>query len=184
MLKQLERIPGVKWKSPTEPVLDPKALPMMRASTSKWHPNQIGPSKPGKVKSYKKKTKLKKPKEKKTVTQRVIDSLDEYYQTARRPFKFVDFISGLKIDEEEADEGPLPAKNCRVISVTSMTPTKESYTEEIIIETCLATSSMDYESEDDLCFPEEDESDPKDDKSFSFLRKSLGSFLEVASDDE
>ncbi|KAL0907840.1 hypothetical protein M5K25_022283 [Dendrobium thyrsiflorum] len=114
MLKQLEEVSGVKWKSPTEPVLDLKGLPKVQASISKQHPGQASSSKFGMIKSSKRKTKLKNLKEKKTTTQRVIDSLDEYYQTTRRPVKLVDFMSGLKMDEaEEADEEPLPVENCR-----------------------------------------------------------------------
>ncbi|PKU69955.1 hypothetical protein MA16_Dca026519 [Dendrobium catenatum] len=101
MLKQLEGVSGVKWKSPTELMIDPKPLPAMRVSTSKQLLNQVGTSKSRKVKSSKKKTKLKKPREKKTATQRVIDSLDEYYQAVRCPIKLADFMKGLKIEEEK-----------------------------------------------------------------------------------
>ncbi|KAL0922846.1 hypothetical protein M5K25_006873 [Dendrobium thyrsiflorum] len=149
-------------ESPIEPVLDIKGLPKVQASVPKQHPGQASSSKFSKVKSTKKKTKLKKPNEKKTVTQRVIDNLEEYYQTARRPIKLANFMSGLKIDEaEEADEDPLPIENCRVISLTPMALTKEKCTGEIIVEFCIVASSMDYSSEDDLYFPEEGESDPK-----------------------
>ncbi|KAL0914248.1 hypothetical protein M5K25_014574 [Dendrobium thyrsiflorum] len=160
MLKQLEGVTGEKWKSPTEPVLDLKALLMVRASTSKQRPNQVGSSKSGRVKSSKKKIKLRKPKEKKTSTQRAIDNLDEYYQTARCLVKLADFIIELKIDEaEEADEDSLPVENCWVISVTPVTPTKEKYGKGTAVETCLAVSSMDYSLEKDLYFPNEYESE-------------------------
>ncbi|KAL0910180.1 hypothetical protein M5K25_021130 [Dendrobium thyrsiflorum] len=53
------------------------------------------------VKSTKRKAKLKKPKEKKAATQRVINSLEKYYQTARHPVKLADFMLGLKIDKAE-----------------------------------------------------------------------------------
>ncbi|KAL0903159.1 hypothetical protein M5K25_027516 [Dendrobium thyrsiflorum] len=126
MLKQLEGVPGVKWKSPTEPVLNLKGLPKVQASSFKQYPNQASSSKPKKVKSSKKKTKLKKPKEKKTVTQRVIDSLDEYYQTVRQPIKLADFMSGLKVGEteENGDADFPPTEVCRVISVVSSTPVR------------------------------------------------------------
>ncbi|KAL0907590.1 hypothetical protein M5K25_022008 [Dendrobium thyrsiflorum] len=160
MLKQLERVPGVKWKSPTEPVLDLKALPIAQTSTFKQRPNQASSSKSGKEKSPKRKTKLKKFKEKRTATQRAIDCLDEYYQTVRRPIKLADFMSELKVAEaEEADEEPLPVETCRVISMTPVAPIKDKYVNELVVEICLATSSMDYSSEEDLYFPREVESE-------------------------
>ncbi|KAL0923387.1 hypothetical protein M5K25_007441 [Dendrobium thyrsiflorum] len=160
MLKQLEGVPCVKWKSPTEPVLDLKALPIAQTSTFKQRPNQAGSSKPGKEKSSKRKTKLKKFKEKMTATQRAIDSLDEYYQTVRRPIKLADFMSELKVAEaEEANEELFSVETCRVISVTAMATTKDKYDEELAVEICLATSSMDYSSEEDLYFPREVESE-------------------------
>ncbi|KAL0903557.1 hypothetical protein M5K25_027945 [Dendrobium thyrsiflorum] len=160
MLKQLEGVPGVKWKSPTEPVLDLKALPIAQTSTFKQHPNQAGSSKSGKEKSSKRKTKLKKFKKKRTATQRAIDCLDEYYQTVRRPIKLADFMSELKVAEaEEANEESLPMETCRVISVTPVAPIKDKYVNELVVEICLATSSMDYSSEEDLYFPREVESE-------------------------
>ncbi|KAL0923583.1 hypothetical protein M5K25_007644 [Dendrobium thyrsiflorum] len=160
MLKQLEGVPCVKWKSPTEPVLDLKALPISQTSTFKQRPNQAGSSKPGKEKSSKRKTKLKKFKEKMTATQRAIDSLDEYYQTVRRPIKLADFMSELKVAEaEEANEELFSVETCRVISVTAVATTKDKYDEELAVEICLATSSMDYSSEEDLYFPREVESE-------------------------
>ncbi|KAL0906673.1 hypothetical protein M5K25_025186 [Dendrobium thyrsiflorum] len=160
MLKQLEGVPGVKWKSPTEPVLDLKALPLAQTSTFKQRPNQAGSSKSGKEKSPKRKTKLKKFKEKMTATQRAIDCLDEYYQTVRRPIKLADFMSELKVAEaEEADEELFPVGTCRVVSVTPVAPIKDKYVNELVVEICLATSSMDYSSEEDLYFPREVESE-------------------------
>ncbi|KAL0911995.1 hypothetical protein M5K25_017935 [Dendrobium thyrsiflorum] len=162
MLKQLEGVPGVKWKSPIEPVLNLKGLPKVQASSSKQHPNQASSSKPKKVKSSKKKTKLKKPKEKKTITQRVIDSLDEYYQTVRQPIKLADFMSELKVGEaeENGDADSLPTEVCRVISVLPSTPVNEECVKEADVEFCMMVLPMDCSSEDDLYFPEEDESDP------------------------
>ncbi|KAL0915747.1 hypothetical protein M5K25_013200 [Dendrobium thyrsiflorum] len=160
MLKQLEGVSGVKWKSPTEPVLNLKGLPKVQASTSKQHLSQASSSKPKKVK--KKKTKLKKPKEKKTVTQKVIDSLDEYYQTVRQPIKLADFMSGLKVGETEEDDDAdfLPAEVCRVISVVPSTPINGGYVKKEAPEACMMVLPMDCSSEEDLYFPEEDESDP------------------------
>ncbi|KAL0922852.1 hypothetical protein M5K25_006879 [Dendrobium thyrsiflorum] len=164
MLKQLEGVPGVKWKSPTEPVLNLEWLPMLHASTSKQQPGQASSSKSNKKKSKsaKKKAKIKKPKEKKTTTQRVIDSLGEYHQTARRPIKLGDFMTELKIDEkeEEAEDELLPTETCRVISATSEISEREKYAEEAAPEFCLMVSSMDYSSEEDLYFPKEDDTDP------------------------
>ncbi|KAL0903999.1 hypothetical protein M5K25_026067 [Dendrobium thyrsiflorum] len=162
MLKQLEGVPGVKWKSPTEPVLNLKGLPDVQSSTSKQHLSQASPSKPGKSKFFKKKTKLKKPKEKKTVTQKVIDSLDEYYQTVRQPIKLADFMSELKIGEteEDGDANFLPAEVCRVISVAPSTSVNGKYIKKEAPESCMMVLPMDCSSEEDLYFPEEDESDP------------------------
>ncbi|KAL0910790.1 hypothetical protein M5K25_018878 [Dendrobium thyrsiflorum] len=162
MLKQLEGVPGVKWKSPTEPVLNLKGLPNVQASTSKQHLSQASSSKPGKSKFFKKKTKLKKPKEKKTVTQKVIDSLDEYYQTVRQPIKLADFMSELKIGEteEDGDTDFLPTEVCRVISVTPGTSINEKYVKKEAPEACMMVLPMDCSSEEDLYFPEEGESDP------------------------
>ncbi|KAL0913308.1 hypothetical protein M5K25_016759 [Dendrobium thyrsiflorum] len=162
MLKQLEGVPGVKWKSPTEPVLNLKGLSNVQASTSKQHLSQASSSKPGKSKFFKKKTKLKKPKEKKTVTQKVIDSLDEYYQTVRQPIKLADFMSELKIGEteEDGDTDFLPTEVCRVISVAPGTSINEKYVKKEAPEACMMVLPMDCSSEEDLYFPEEGESDP------------------------
>ncbi|KAL0921278.1 hypothetical protein M5K25_008337 [Dendrobium thyrsiflorum] len=162
MLRQLEGVPGVKWKSPTEPVLNLKGLSKVPASSSKQCPSQASSSKPKKVKSSKKKTKLEKPKEKKTTTQRVIDSLDEYYQTVRQPIKLADFMSGLKVGEAEkdGDADPLPTEVCQVISVVSSTLVNEECAKEAAVESCMMVLPMDCSSEEDLYFPEEDESDP------------------------
>ncbi|KAL0919280.1 hypothetical protein M5K25_011365 [Dendrobium thyrsiflorum] len=162
MLKQLEGVPGVKWKSPIEPVLNLKGLPKAQASTSKKHLSQASSSKPKKVKSSKKKTKLKRPKEKKTITQKVIDSLDEYYQTVRQSIKLADFMSGLKVGETEEndDADSLPTEVCRVISVVPSMPVNEEYVKREAPEFCMMVLPMDCSLEEDLYFPEEDESDP------------------------
>ncbi|KAL0926250.1 hypothetical protein M5K25_002464 [Dendrobium thyrsiflorum] len=161
MSKQLEEVPGVKWKSPTEPVLNLKGLPKVQASSSKQRPSQASSSKPKKVKSSKKKTKLKKPKEKKTITQRVIDSLDEYYQTVRQPIKLADFMSELNVGEteENGDSNSLPTEVCRGVSVVPSTPVNEECVKEAAFEFCMMVLPMDCSSEEDLYFPEEDESD-------------------------
>ncbi|KAL0919136.1 hypothetical protein M5K25_011211 [Dendrobium thyrsiflorum] len=162
MLKQLEGVPGVKWKSPTELVLNLKGLPKVQTSISKQYLSQASSLNSGKVKSAKRKTKLKKPKEKKTATQRIIDSLDEYYQTVRQPIKLADFMSGLKIGETEEDGYTyfLPTEVCRVISVAQSTSINEKYVKKEAPEACMMVLPMDCSSEEDLYFPEEDESDP------------------------
>ncbi|KAL0905425.1 hypothetical protein M5K25_023845 [Dendrobium thyrsiflorum] len=162
MLKQLEGVPGVKWKYPIEPVLNLKGLPKVQASPSKQRPNQASSSKPKKPKFLKKKIKLKKPKEKKTITQKIIDSLDEYYQTVRQPIKLADFMSGLKVGEteENGDADSLPTEVCRVISVVSSMIVNEECVKEAVVESCMMVLPMDCSSEEDLYFPEEDESDP------------------------
>ncbi|KAL0925322.1 hypothetical protein M5K25_003643 [Dendrobium thyrsiflorum] len=161
MLKQLDGVPGVKWKSPIEPVLNLKELPKVHASTSKESPSQASSSKLGKVKSFKKKTKLKKLKEKKNATQRIIDSLDEYNQTVRQPIRLTDFMSGLKVKEaeEDGDADYLPTEVCRVISVVPNMPVKD--VKKAALESCMVVLPMDYSSEEDLYFPEEGESDPE-----------------------
>ncbi|KAL0908894.1 hypothetical protein M5K25_023406 [Dendrobium thyrsiflorum] len=164
MLKQLEGVPGVKWKSPTEPVLNLEWLPVLHASTSKQQPGQASSSKSDKKKpkSAKKKAKIKKPKKKKTATQRAIDSLGEYHQTARQPIKLGDFMTELKINEneEEVEDELLPIETCRFISAISEISDREKYAEEAAPEFCLMVSSMDYSSEEDLYFPKEDDTDP------------------------
>ncbi|KAL0918906.1 hypothetical protein M5K25_010953 [Dendrobium thyrsiflorum] len=162
MLKQLEGVSGVKWKSPTEPVLNLKGLPKVEASISEQHLSQTSSSKPGKSKFFKKKIKLKKSREKKTVTQKVINSLDEYYQTVRQPIKLANFMSKLKIGEteEDGDADFLHTEVCRVISVVPSTPTSEKYVRKEAPEACMMVLPMDCSSEEDLYFPEEDESDP------------------------
>ncbi|KAL0920793.1 hypothetical protein M5K25_009962 [Dendrobium thyrsiflorum] len=156
-------VPGVKWKSPIEPVLNVKGLPKVQTSTFTQRPDQASSSKPDKVKFTKRKTKLKKPKEKKNVTQRVIDSLDEYYQTVRQPIRLADFMSGLKVGEAEddGDANSLPTGVCRVISVVSGMPVNEEHVKEVALESCMVVSPMDYSLEEDLYFPEEGESDPE-----------------------
>ncbi|KAL0922645.1 hypothetical protein M5K25_006647 [Dendrobium thyrsiflorum] len=179
MLKQLKGVPRVKWKSPTEPVLNLKGLPKVQTSSSKQRPSQASSSKPKKVKSSKKKTNLKKPEEKKTITQRVIDSRDEYYQTVRQPIKLADFMSGLKVGEteENGDADSLPTEVCRVISVVPSTLVNEEYVKEVAVEFCMMVLPMDCSSEEDLYFPEEDELDP--DLASQMEHVNLGSDSEI-----
>ncbi|KAL0914372.1 hypothetical protein M5K25_014716 [Dendrobium thyrsiflorum] len=159
-----QNVASASEPSPTEPVLNLEWLPVLHASTFKQQPGQASSSRPDKTKSKsaKKKAKIKKPKEKKTATQRVIDSLGEYHQTARRPIKLGDCMTELKIDEkeEEAEDELLPTETCRVISATSEILDREKYAEEAAPEFCLMVSLMDYSFEEDLYFPKEDDTDP------------------------
>ncbi|KAL0925887.1 hypothetical protein M5K25_004261 [Dendrobium thyrsiflorum] len=163
MLKQLDGVPGVKWKSPIESVLNLKGLPKVQISAFTQRRDQASFSKPDKIKSSKRKIRLKKPREEKNATQRVIDSLDKYYQTVRQPIKLVDFMSGLKVGEteEDGDANSLPKEVCQVISVVPTMPVKEEYVKKAALESCIVVSPMDYSSEEDLYFPKEGESEPE-----------------------
>ncbi|PKU62314.1 hypothetical protein MA16_Dca027521 [Dendrobium catenatum] len=67
----------------------------------------------------------------------------------------------LKIDEkEEAQDESLPTETCRVISAISKISDREKYAEEAAPEFCSMVSSMEYSSEEDLCFPDDEDSDP------------------------
>ncbi|PKU60365.1 hypothetical protein MA16_Dca027947 [Dendrobium catenatum] len=67
----------------------------------------------------------------------------------------------LKIDKkrEEAEVESLPIETCRVIFTTSEISYREKYAEEAAPEFCLMVSSMEFSS-DDLCFPDDEDSDP------------------------
>ncbi|KAL0924066.1 hypothetical protein M5K25_004871 [Dendrobium thyrsiflorum] len=134
---------------------EPVTAAQVQTSTFTQRPDQASSSKPDKVKSSKRKTRLKKPREKKNATQRVIDSLDEYYQTLRQPIKLANFMSGLKVGEaeEDGDANSLPTEVCRVISVVSSMSVKRKYVKETALESCMVVSPMDYSSEEDLYFP-------------------------------
>ncbi|KAL0922675.1 hypothetical protein M5K25_006679 [Dendrobium thyrsiflorum] len=71
-------------------------------------------------------------------------------------------MSGLKIGEikEDGDANPLPTEVCRVISVVPSMPVNEEYVKREAPEACMMVLPMDCSSEEDLYFPEEDESDP------------------------
>ncbi|PKU83430.1 hypothetical protein MA16_Dca026969 [Dendrobium catenatum] len=67
----------------------------------------------------------------------------------------------LKIDEkEEAEDESLPIETCRVSSATSKIIKREKYAEEAAPEFFLMVSSMEYSSKEDLCFPDDEDSDP------------------------
>ncbi|KAL0925135.1 hypothetical protein M5K25_003445 [Dendrobium thyrsiflorum] len=67
----------------------------------------------------------------------------------------------LKINEkeEEADTEFFPIEICRVISVTREVLEREKYVEEAALEFYLMVSSIDYSSEEDLYFSNEDDTD-------------------------
>ncbi|KAL0920584.1 hypothetical protein M5K25_009729 [Dendrobium thyrsiflorum] len=119
-------------------------------------------------------------KEKRTVLQKIINNLEDYRQPVRRPIMLADFMSELQIDPskveeyEQEDEELLHVETCRVISVTStvcqrdsikdhdrgqivISPTK--MTNKMTSESCLMVLQTDDNSEEELCFPSDDESD-------------------------
>ncbi|KAL0923691.1 hypothetical protein M5K25_007758 [Dendrobium thyrsiflorum] len=183
MIKQLEGVPGIKWKSSTEPVLELKENQSSGASTSR----SLSWRRPKTKRFYKtsskksgnpnKRSKLK---EKRTVLQKIINNLEDYHQPMRRPITLADFMSELQIDpsevedDEQEDEELLHVETCRVISVTStvcqrdsiknhdrgqiaISPTK--MIDKITFESCLMVLQTDDNSEEELCFPSDDESD-------------------------
>ncbi|KAL0927186.1 hypothetical protein M5K25_001349 [Dendrobium thyrsiflorum] len=183
MIKQLEGVPGIKWKSSTEPVLELKGNPNSGASTSRsltWRRSKTKRF----YKSFSKKSnssnKHSKLKEKRTVLQKIINNLEDYRQPMRRPITLADFMSELQIDpseiedDEQEDEELLHVETCRVISVTSIvcqrdfikdhdrgqiaiSPTK--MINKMTSESCLMVLQTDDSSEEELCFPSDDESD-------------------------
>ncbi|KAL0926136.1 hypothetical protein M5K25_004530 [Dendrobium thyrsiflorum] len=107
MIKQLEGVPSIKWKSSTKPVLKLKENPNLGASTSRsltWR----RPKTKRFYKSFSKKSnnpnKSCKLKEKRTVLQKIINNLEDYRQPVRRPITLVDFMSELQIDPSEVEE--------------------------------------------------------------------------------
>ncbi|KAL0926150.1 hypothetical protein M5K25_004543 [Dendrobium thyrsiflorum] len=183
MIKQLEGVPGIKWKSSTEPVLELKGNPNSGASTSRsltWRRSKTKRF----YKSFSKKSnssnKHSKLKEKRTVLQKIINNLEDYRQPMRRPITLADFMSELQIDpseiedDDQEDEELLHVETCRAISVTSIvcqrdfikdhdrgqiaiSPTK--MINKMTSESCLMVLQTDDNSEEELCFPSDDESD-------------------------
>ncbi|KAL0926705.1 hypothetical protein M5K25_002948 [Dendrobium thyrsiflorum] len=183
MIKQLEGVPGIKWKSSTEPVLELKGNPNSGASTSRsltWRRSKTKRF----YKSFSKKSnssnKHSKLKEKRTVLQKIINNLEDYRQPMRRPITLADFMSELQIDpsevedDEQEDEELLHVETCRVILVTSTVYQRDfikdhdrgqiaiSHTKMInkmTSESCLMVLQTDDNSEEELCFPSDNESD-------------------------
>ncbi|KAL0903975.1 hypothetical protein M5K25_026041 [Dendrobium thyrsiflorum] len=183
MIKQLEGVPGIKWKSSTEPVLELKGNPNSGASTSRsltWRRSKTKRF----YKSFSKRSnssnKHSKLKEKRTVLQKIINNLEDYRQPMRRPITLADFMSELQIDpsevedDEQEDEELLHVETCRVILVTSticqsdfikshdrgqiaISPTK--MINKMTFESCLMVLQTEDNSEEELCFPSDDESD-------------------------
>ncbi|KAL0904509.1 hypothetical protein M5K25_026633 [Dendrobium thyrsiflorum] len=61
---------------------------------------------------------------------------------------------------KESDTDVLPIEVCRVISVVPSMPVSEKHVKKEAPESCMMVLPMDCSSEEDLYFPEEDESDP------------------------
>ncbi|KAL0907095.1 hypothetical protein M5K25_025638 [Dendrobium thyrsiflorum] len=181
MIKQLEGVPGIKWKSSIEPVLELKENQNSGASTSR----SLSWRRPKTKRFYKtsskksgnpnKRSKLK---EKRIVLQKIINNLEDYHQPMRRPITLADFMSKLQIDpseveeDEQEDEELLHVETCRVISVAStayqrdsikdhdrsyitISPTK--MTDKITSESCLMVVQTDDNSEEELYFPSDDD---------------------------
>ncbi|KAL0912152.1 hypothetical protein M5K25_018106 [Dendrobium thyrsiflorum] len=183
MIKQLEGVPGIKWKSSTEPVLELKGNPNSGASISRsltWKHSKTKRFYKTSSKKSGNPNKRSKLKEKRTVLQKIINNLEDYHQPMRRPITLADFMSKLQIDpseveeDEQEDEELLHVETCRVISVAStayqrdsikdhdrsyitISPTK--MTDKITSESCLMVVQTDDNSEEELCFPSDDESD-------------------------
>ncbi|KAL0920248.1 hypothetical protein M5K25_009369 [Dendrobium thyrsiflorum] len=185
MIKQLEGVPGIKWKSSTEPVLELKENPNSGASTSRsltWRrfkTKRFYKTSSKKSGSSNKHSKLK---EKRTVLQKIINNLEDYRQPVRRPITLADFMSELQIDpseveeDEQDDEELLHVETCLVISVTSTVCQRDSIkdhdrgqivispikmTNKMTSESCLMVLQTDDNSEEELCFPSDDESDQR-----------------------
>ncbi|KAL0909504.1 hypothetical protein M5K25_020378 [Dendrobium thyrsiflorum] len=185
MIKQLEGVPGIKWKSSTEPVLELKENPNSGTSTSRsltWRrfkTKRFYKTSSKKSGSSNKHSKLK---EKRTVLQKIINNLEDYRQPVRRPITLADFMSELQIDlseveeDEQDDEELLHVETCRVISVTSTVCQRDSIkdhdrgqivispikmTNKMTSESCLMVLQTDDNSEEELCFPSDDESDQR-----------------------
>ncbi|KAL0928069.1 hypothetical protein M5K25_002306 [Dendrobium thyrsiflorum] len=183
MIKQLEGVPGIKWKSSIEPVLELKENQNSGASTSR----SLSWRRPKTKRFYKtsskksgnpnKRSKLK---EKRTVLQKIINNLEDYHQPMRRPITLADFMSKLQIDpseveeDEQEDEELLHVEICRVISVASTAYQRDSIKDhdrsyitisptkminKMTSESCLMVLQTDDNSEEELCFPSDDESD-------------------------
>ncbi|KAL0909817.1 hypothetical protein M5K25_020715 [Dendrobium thyrsiflorum] len=178
MIKQLEGVPGIKWKSSTEPMLELKGNPNSGASTSRsltWRRSKTKRF----YKSFSKRSnnsnKHSKLKEKRIVIQKIINNMEDYRQPMRRPITLADFMSELQIDpsevedDEQEDEELLHVETCRVISVASIVCQRDyvkdhdrshiTMTDKITSESCLMVVQTDDNSEEELCFPSDDESD-------------------------
>ncbi|KAL0909240.1 hypothetical protein M5K25_020088 [Dendrobium thyrsiflorum] len=185
MIKQLEGVPGIKWKSSTEPVLELKENPNSGASTSRsltWRRFKTKRFYKTSSKKFGSSNKHSKLKEKRTVLQKIINNLEDYRQPVRRPITLADFMSELQIDpseveeDEQDDEELLHVETCRVISVTSTVCQRDSIkdhdrgqivispikmTNKMTSESCLMVLQTDDNSEEELCFPSDDESDQR-----------------------
>ncbi|KAL0905810.1 hypothetical protein M5K25_024248 [Dendrobium thyrsiflorum] len=183
MIKQLEGVPGIKWKSSTEPVLELKGNPNSGASTSRsltWKRSKTKRFYKTSSKKSGSSNKHSKLKEKRTVLQKIINNLEDYRQPVRRPITLADFMPELQIDpseiedDEQEDEELLHVETCRVISVTSIVCQRDFIKDhdrgqiaispikminKMTSESCLMVLQTDDNSEEELCFPSDDESD-------------------------
>ncbi|KAL0906621.1 hypothetical protein M5K25_025132 [Dendrobium thyrsiflorum] len=159
MIKQLKGVPGIKWKSSTEPVIELQENPNSGASTSRsstWRRSKTKRF----YKSFSKKpnnpNKRSKLKEKRTVLQKIINNLEDYRQPMRRPIMLADFMSELQIDpsevedDEQEDDELLHVETCRVISVASTVCQRDSVKDhdmcQIAISPTKMTDKMTFES--------------------------------------
>ncbi|KAL0928241.1 hypothetical protein M5K25_000113 [Dendrobium thyrsiflorum] len=178
MIKQLEGVPGIKWKSSIEPVLELKGNPNSGASTSRsltWRRSKTKRFNKSFSKKYNSSNKHSKLKEKRTVLQKIINNLEDYRQPMRRPITLADFMSELQIDpsevedDEQENEELLHVETCRVISVASTVCQRDyvkdhdrshiTITDKMTSESCLMVVQTDDNSEEELYFPSDDESD-------------------------
>ncbi|KAL0918512.1 hypothetical protein M5K25_010521 [Dendrobium thyrsiflorum] len=86
MIKQLEGVPGIKWKSSTEPVLELKGNPNSGASTFRsltWKRSKTKRFYKTSSKKSGSSNKHSKLKEKRTVLQKIINNLEDYRQPVR-----------------------------------------------------------------------------------------------------
>ncbi|KAL0905895.1 hypothetical protein M5K25_024343 [Dendrobium thyrsiflorum] len=182
MIKQLEGVPGIKWKSSIEPVLQLKENPNSGASTSRsltWRRSKMKLF----YKTFSKKSsnpnKGSKLKEKRTILQKILNNLEDYRQLVRRPITLANFIFELQIDQleveddEKEDEELLHVEICQVISVASTACQRDSIKDherghitisptkrinKMTSESYLMVLQTDDNLEEELCFLSDDES--------------------------
>ncbi|PKU63303.1 hypothetical protein MA16_Dca026525 [Dendrobium catenatum] len=98
MIKQLEGVPHIKWKSSTKPVLKLKGYSNLGASTSRsstWRHSKMKRFYKESSKKSSNSNKHNKQKKKRSVLQKIINNLKNYHQPLRRPITLADFMSKL-----------------------------------------------------------------------------------------